>query len=51
MGFVIWDEVQVLFLFALQEVMNEIAPCEIEDIDVIIQLANRKTISPVGRDV
>ena len=33
--------------------MNEIAPCEIKDIDVIIQLANRKTISPVGivRDV
>ena len=33
--------------------MNEIAPCEIEDIDVTIQLANRKTISPVGivRDV
>ena len=36
-----------------QEVMNEIAPCEIEDIDATIQLANRKTISPVGivRDV
>ena len=36
-----------------QEVMNEIAPCEIEDIDVTFQLANRKTISPVGvvRDV
>ena len=36
-----------------QEVMNEIAPCEIEDIDVTIQFANRKTISPVGivRDV
>ena len=31
--------------------MNEIAPCEIEDVDVTIQL--RKTISPVGivRDV
>ena len=41
-------------LFSLyQEVMNEIAPCEIEDIDVTIQLANRKAISPVGivRDV
>ena len=36
-----------------QEVVKEIAPCEIEDIDVIIQLANRETISPVGivRDV
>ena len=33
--------------------MNEIAPCEIEDMDVTVQLANRKTISPVGivRDV
>ena len=42
------------FPFSLyQEVMNEITPCEIEDIDVIIQVANRKTISPVGivRDV
>ena len=36
-----------------QEVMNEIAPCEIEDIEVTIHLANIKTISPVGivRDV
>ena len=36
-----------------QEILNEIAPCEIKDIDVTIQLANRKTISPVGivRDV
>ena len=36
-----------------QEIMHEIGPCEIEDIDVVIQLANRETISPVGivRDV
>src|SRR5664279_4273779 len=36
-----------------QEVMHEIAPCEIEDIDVTIKLANRDSISPVGivRDV
>src|SRR3954462_10624327 len=33
--------------------MHEIQPCEIEDIDVTIHLANRQTISPVGivRDV
>ena len=33
--------------------MNEILPCEIEDVDVTIHLANKKTISPVGivRDV
>ena len=33
--------------------MNDIAPAEIEDIDVTIKLANRDTISPIGivRDV
>ena len=33
--------------------MNDIAPIEIEDIDVTIKLANRDTISPIGivRDV
>jgi hypothetical protein len=33
--------------------MHEIGPCELEEIDVVIQLANRKTISPMGivRDV
>ena len=33
--------------------MNDIAPDEIEDIDVTIKLANRDTISPIGivRDV
>jgi hypothetical protein len=36
-----------------QEVMNDLAPAEIEDIDVTIKLANRDTISPLGivRDV
>ena len=36
-----------------QEIMNEIAPAEIEDIDVTIKLANRDTITPLGivRDV
>ena len=33
--------------------MHEIGPCELEEIDVVIQLANRETISPIGivRDV
>jgi hypothetical protein len=33
--------------------MHEIGTCELEDIDVAIQLANRETISPIGivRDV
>ena len=33
--------------------MHDIAPAEIEDIDVTIKLANRDTISPMGivRDV
>jgi len=36
-----------------QEIMNDIAPAEIEDINVTIKLANRDTISPIGivRDV
>ena len=36
-----------------QEIMNDIAPAEIEDIDVTIKLANRDTILPIGtvRDV
>ena len=35
------------------EIMHDIAPAELEDIDVTIKLANRDTISPVGivRDV
>jgi hypothetical protein len=33
--------------------MHEIAHCELEDIDVVIQLANRETVLPLGivRDV
>ena len=36
-----------------KEIKNEIAPAELEDIDVTIKLANRDTISPMGivRDV
>ena len=36
-----------------KEIMHDIAPAEIEDIDVTIKFANRDTISPMGivRDV
>ena len=36
-----------------KEIMHEIGPCELEEIDVAIQLANRETIFPIGivRDV
>ncbi|KAK1608477.1 hypothetical protein QYE76_032150 [Lolium multiflorum] len=36
-----------------KEIMHEIGSCELEDIDVVIRLANRETISPIGivRDV
>ena len=36
-----------------EEIMKDIAPAEIEEIDVTIKLANRDTISPIGiiRDV
>jgi hypothetical protein len=36
-----------------REIMHEIGSCELEDIDVVIQLANGETISPIGivRDV
>ena len=36
-----------------QEIINDISPAEIEDLDVTIKLANRDTITPLGivRDV
>ena len=34
-----------------QEIVNDIAPAEIEDIDVTIKLANRDTISPIGLEM
>ena len=36
-----------------EEIMNDIAPAKIEDIDLTIKLSNRDTISPIGivRDV
>jgi len=45
--------VSVISLTLYQEVMNDIAPAEIEDIDVIIKLTNRDIITPLGivRDV
>jgi hypothetical protein len=36
-----------------REIMHEIAPCELEEIDVVIQLASRDIVLPIGivRDV
>ena len=55
MDYVIWMLVWVLFdMFTLyQEIMNDIAPAEIEDTNVTIKLANRDTITLLGivRDV
>jgi hypothetical protein len=31
-----------------KEIMHEIGPCELEDIDVVVQLANRETVWPLG---
>src|SRR3954469_23340070 len=31
-----------------REIMHEIGPCELEDIDVVIHLANKETICPTG---
>src|SRR3954469_20953526 len=31
-----------------QEIMGEISPCELEEIDATIYLANKETISPIG---
>src|SRR3954465_7102097 len=30
------------------EIMHEIGPCELEDIDVVIHLANGETVCPIG---
>ena len=45
--------VSVIPFSLYKEIKNEIAPAEIEDIDVTIKLATRDTISPIGivRDV
>ena len=54
MAYVIWVLVLVQYPFPLyDEIKDEIAPVEIEPIDVTIQLANRDTICPLGivRDV
>ena len=31
-----------------KEIMHEIGACELEDIDVVVQLANRETVWPLG---
>ena len=54
MAYVMWVLVQVQYLILYKkEIMHDIAPVEIEEIDVTIKLANRDTISPVEivRDV
>ena len=48
MDYVIWVLVPVQYLSLYKEIMHDIAPAEIEEIDVTIKLANRDTISPVG---
>ena len=53
MAYVIWVSASAIPISLYEEIMHDIAPAEIEDIDVAIKLANRDTISPVGivRDV
>ena len=54
MAYVMWALALSAIPFTLyEEIMNEIAPPELEEIDVTIKLANRDTISPIGivRDV
>ena len=47
------SSVSVIPFTLYQEITNDIAPTEIEDINVTIKLANRDTITPLGivRDV
>ena len=49
----IGDSVSAIAFTLYQEIMNDIASAEIEDIDVTIKLANRDTITPleIVRDV
>ena len=47
MAYVIWVLVLVQYLILYtKKLMHDIAPAELEDIDVAIKLANRDTISP-----
>ncbi|KAK1679552.1 hypothetical protein QYE76_040400 [Lolium multiflorum] len=57
-GHIIFVKMLLIFVSAIPyelytEIMHEIGSCELEDIDVVIHLANRETISPIGivRDV
>ena len=47
------DSVSAIPYTLYKEIMNEISPVEIEDIDATIKLVNRDTISQIGivRDV
>ena len=49
MAYVIWVLVLVQYLpyDLYNEIMHDIAPVELEDIDVTIKLANRDTIKPI----
>ena len=38
----------ILIYTLYQDIMNDIAPAEIEEIYVTIKLSNRDTISPIG---
>ena len=53
MAYVICASVSAIPYILYQEIMNDIALAEIEDIDVTIKLAKRDTISTIGivRDV
>ena len=47
------DSASVIPYDLYKEIMHDIAPVELEDIDVTIKLVNRDTIKPIGivRDV
>ena len=53
MAYVMCASASAIHYDLYKEIMHEIAPVELEGIDVTIKLANRDTISPVGivRDV
>ena len=53
MAYVIWVLVLVQYPMTYINIMHDIAPAELEGIDVTIKLANGDTISPIGivRDV
>ena len=44
MAYVIWASASAIPIDLYKEIMHDIAPTELEDIDVTIKLANRDTI-------